>query len=319
MNFTELNSTGLCEGYALVKTSEVKMTTKNQPYLDMTLTDKSGEINAKLWDYKGEAFEPYSLVKVRGTLSSYNDADQLRIEKIRLVNEDDHINIEDYVPSAEYSGEAMIEEIVGIINEFENEDLRTLVYTIIEKNYEDLVYWPAAKSNHHAIRGGLLMHTLSILRIAEGICKVYSFVNKDLLYTGIILHDIAKLEELNVSSIGVASEYTPRGTLIGHLVGGAIMVDRIGRELGIPDDTLTLVEHMLISHHGQAEWGAAKVPMFIEAEILAQLDVLDARMYEYKEATDGTEPNAFSAPQRPLGGKSVYNHGMMPAGTTNLI
>lgn len=164
------------------------------------------------------------------------------------------------------------------------------------------------------------MHTLSIMRIAEGICNVYGFVNRDLLYTGIILHDIAKLEELNVSSTGIAGEYTTRGTLIGHLVGGAIMVDRIGREIGTPEEILTLVEHMLISHHGQAEWGAAKVPMFIEAEILAQLDVLDARMYEMSSAVNEVELGSFSAPQRPLGGKAVFKHNMMPEnGSMNLV
>lgn len=321
MNFNQIDTKGTCEGFAILKSVEVKQTTKGSDYLDMILADNSGEISAKLWDYKGENFENFDFVKVRGTFSTYNDVSQFKVDRIRLVTEEDDVNIEDYVPSACLPGTFMYDEIKSIIMGFENEELKELALQLFVPNKDLLIYWPAAKSNHHAVRGGLLMHTLSVLRLAEKICEIYGFVNKDLLYTGVILHDIAKLEELKTSSTGIAGEYTMRGTLLGHLVGGAIMVDRAAREIpGISEETVTLVEHMLISHHGQPEWGAAKTPMFIEAEILSQLDVLDARMYEMNAAMSETETGSFSAPQRPLGGRTIYNHGLAPEeGTTNLI
>lgn len=320
MNFKITNEkTGACEGYAIVKSSEIKTTAKGAPYLDMTLADTSGEINAKIWDYSGEPYEDFSFVKVKGTLSSFNDVEQLRVDNIRLVTDADSVNIEDYVPCAVLDGITMYDELIGIVYGFEDANLKLLVGHILETNKTELLYWPAAKTNHHAVRGGLLMHSLSILKLAEGICKVYQFVNKDLLYAGAILHDIAKLWEMKVAPIGIASDYTTMGNLLGHLVGGAIYVDRIGRELGIDEEILLLVEHMLISHHGQPDWGAAKVPMFVEAEILSQLDVLDARMYEMHAAISETEAGEFSPPQRPLGGKTVYNHGYYDSDETVLV
>lgn len=318
MNFKEVSRNSF-EGFAIIKTIELKQTTKGATYLDMTLADNNGEINAKLWEYRGETFEPFDFVKVRGTFSVYNDVEQFRVERIRNVVDSDEVNIEDYVPSAVASGTVMLDEIYKVVKEFEDTELQELVLYILDNNEKNLLYWPAAKSNHHAVRGGLLMHTLTMLRLAEAACKVYPYVNKDLLYTGVILHDIAKLEELKVSSTGIAGEYTVKGNLLGHLVAGAIFVDRAGKEIGTPEETLMLVEHMLVSHHGKAEWGAAKEPMFIEAELLSQLDVLDARMYELHSATKEADENTFSAPQRPLGGKIVYNHGTDTDKNVNLF
>ena len=309
MNFKQIDGRGTCEGYAVVKTAEIKKTTKGADYLDMTLADNSGEINAKLWEYNGENIQPFDFVKVRGSISSYNGVEQLRVDKIRKVTDADDVDIGDYVPSACAPGQLMYDEILAIVNQFTDTELMKLVTFILNNEKEKLLYWPAAKSNHHAVRGGLLMHTLSMLRLADTACSIYAFVNKDLLFSGVILHDIAKLEELSVAPIGIAGEYTTKGNLLGHLVAGAMYVDRTGRELGISEDKLLLLEHMLISHHGQPEWGAAKVPMTVEAELLSQLDVLDARMNEYSAAIASTEENTFSAPQKALGGKSVYNHG----------
>lgn len=309
MNFKQIDGRGTCEGYAVVKTADIKKTTKGADYLDMTLADNSGEINAKLWEYNGENIQPFDFVKVRGSISSYNGVEQLRVDKIRKVTDADDVDIGDYVPSACVPGSLMYDEILAIVNGFYDAELMELVSFILNSEKEKLLYWPAAKSNHHAVRGGLLMHTLSMLRLAERACEIYSFVNKDLLFAGVILHDIAKLEELSVAPIGIAGEYTTKGNLLGHLVAGAMYVDRTGRELKISEDKLLLLEHMLISHHGQPEWGAAKVPMTVEAELLSQLDVLDARMNEYSSAIESTEENTFSAPQKALGGKSIYNHG----------
>ena len=163
------------------------------------------------------------------------------------------------------------------------------------------------------------MHTLSILRLAEGVCRIYKFVNYDLLCSGAILHDIAKMEEMDVSSTGIASEYTTKGNLLGHLVMGAINIDRIGRSVGVSDETLTLVEHMLISHHGTPEFGAAKLPMFIEAELLSELDLMDARLYEMHSAVEAVDAGTFTPRQWALENRNLFNHGRAYGGAVELL
>ena len=228
------------------------MTAKGVPYLDLTLADPDGEINAKLWDYKEELhgeFAANDLIKVRGTIQPFNDSQQLRIERIRKVTEADGVRIEDFVPSAGFSGEAMFNELMKVAGNFKDEELKTLVTALLNEYKDKLLYWPAAFRLHHAIRGGLLYHTLSILRMAQGVADIYPFIDSDLLFAGVILHDIAKTEEFDVAQTGIASGYTTDGNLIGHLVRGAMAVDRCGRKLGISENVLMLVEHMIISHH----------------------------------------------------------------------
>lgn len=321
MNFTPLGGTNSHEGFCLIKSVEKKLTAKGVPYLDLFLADNSGEINAKLWDYKetpSNQFNTFDFVKVRGSYVPFNDTVQFRVERIRLVAAEDNVAIEDYVPSACLSGEVMLDEIEKVIASFEYDELKTLVTAVIGEYREKLLYWPAAKNLHHAVRSGLLMHTLSILRLAKCVCGIYRFVNYDLLCAGAILHDIAKIDEMQATSTGIAAEYTVKGNLLGHLVMGAMSVDRIGRSLGISEDTLTLVEHMLISHHGTPEFGAAKLPMFIEAELLSQLDLMDARLYEMHSAVEAVGEGAFTPRQWALENRNLYNHGKQGVGDVTL-
>lgn len=313
MNFTEINNNGTVEGFCLVKNLEVKKTAKGVPFLDLILTDSSGEIGAKLWDYKEELYgfiKQNSLLKVRGSVSVFNEAPQMRIDRVRLATEADGVRIEDYVPSAEYRGEAMFSAIVDVVNDFENAQLRSLVMAVLEQNKTAMLYWPAAYKLHHAIRGGLLYHTLSILRMAQSIAEIYPSVEKDLLFSGVILHDVAKIGEFEVSETGIASGYTVEGTLIGHLVKGAMNIEKLGEELGTDRELLTLIEHMVLSHHGEPEFGAAVRPMFLEAEILSQLDLLDARIYEISQAVSEVDSGDFTPRQWALENRKLYNHGL---------
>ncbi len=313
MNFTEINSNGGVEGFCLVKSLEIKKTAKGVPFLDLVLTDSSGEIGAKLWDYKEDVhggIKLNSLIKIRGTVSMFNDALQLRIDRVRPALESDGVKMEDFVPSADYSGEAMYDYIISTVNGFENAQLKKLVLTVLESNKQNLLYWPAAFKLHHAIRGGLLYHTLSILKLAKGVCDIYPSLERELLYTGVILHDVAKIQEFDVSETGVVSGYTVEGSLIGHLVKGAMNIEKIGEELGIDRELLMLIEHMILSHHGEPEFGAAVRPMFLEAEILSQLDLLDARIYEISQAVSEVEPGEFTPRQWALENRKLYNHGL---------
>ncbi len=313
MKFTPIvEGKNLVEGFCLIKSIDKKTSTKGDTYLDMMLSDSEGEINAKLWSYNENVHGVYdanTLVKIRGSISPYNGVDQLRIERIRPVNSDDGVKIEDYVKSAEYDCSAMYNELFGIASNFSDKELSLLVTTILNDRRLALLYWPAAFKLHHAIRGGLLMHTLSIVRLCKSICAIYPFVNEELLISGAMLHDIAKTEEFEVADSGIATGYSVKGNLIGHLAEGAIIVRETAIKTGVSEETSNLIEHMLLSHHGDPEFGAAVRPMFIEAEILSELDMLDARIYEMKEAVEGVQVGEFTGRLWSMDNRKLYNHG----------
>lgn len=311
MNFTPVDNTGRVDGFCLVKSVEQKTSSKGDTYLDFTLGDSTGDINGKLWRYNiaehGE-YKANDIVKVRGTISQYNGTDQLRIERIRIAIEQDNVHIEDFVRTSGYSSEQMFDELFNIANAFSDSDLKLIVTTVLTDNRNALLYWPAAYKLHHALRGGLLMHTLSIVRVCEGICNVYPFIDRELLLSGAILHDIAKIQEFDVNDAGIADGYTVEGNLLGHLAMGATQIDRYAEKLGIDRCVSVLLQHMVLSHHGEPEFGAAVRPMFIEAEVLSEVDLMDARIYEMREAVSETKPNDFSGRLWALDNRKLFNH-----------
>ena len=311
MNFKDIGNNGLVEGFAVIKQCDKKMAKNGNNYLDLVLSDKEGEIFAKLWDYNESAHGKYEtdmFVKVRGAVSQYNGHDQLRIDRIRPVIESDNVDVSDFVKSAEYSGEDMYNHLVLLVNAFKDEDLKKLVLYLLEENKEKILYFPAAFRLHHAIRCGLLMHTASIVKLCESVCKVYPFVNRELLISGAILHDIAKTVEFDVKETGIASGYTVEGNLIGHLVMGAMMVKEAGQKLSIDKEKSMLLQHMIISHHGEPEFGAAVRPLFLEAELLSQLDSMDAKIYEIMEAVSGIEKGEFTNRLWALDDRKFYKY-----------
>ncbi len=311
MNFTPIDNNSLVEGFCLIKIVDKKTSSKGDCYLDMTLGDCDGEINAKLWRYSPEVhgeYEANQIVKVRGTISQYNGSDQLRVERIRPALPEDNINPEDFVKSADFSGEEMYNELFSIAENFGDSELKLIVCEILKDNRLKLLYWPAAFKLHHAIRGGLLLHTLSIVRLAQAVCKIYPFVDCELLISGAILHDIAKLCEFEVADTGVAQGYSIEGNLLGHLTMGAMIIDKYAEKLGISKKTAMLLEHMVISHHGEPEFGAAVRPSFIEAELLSELDLMDSRVYEMREAVSNTEAETFSGKLWAMDNRKLFNH-----------
>lgn len=311
MNFKPIDNNSLVEGFCIIKNVEKKTSSKGDSYLDMTLGDADGEINAKLWRYSPEIHGEYDanqIVKVRGTISQYNGSDQLRVERIRPASPEDNINPNDFVKSAKFSGEDMYNELFSIAENFIDADLKQIVCEILKDNRLKLLYWPAAFKLHHAVRGGLLLHTLSIVRLAEGVCKIYPFVDRELLISGAILHDIAKLCEFEVAETGIASGYSIEGNLLGHLTMGAMIINKYAEKLGISKKTAMLLEHMVLSHHGEPDFGAAVRPSFIEAELLSELDLMDSRVYEMHEAVSGTEADNFSGKLWAMDNRKLYNH-----------
>lgn len=311
MNFKTVDNSGRVEGFCLVKSVEQKTSSKGDTYLDFTLSDATGEINGKLWRYDITEHGEYNnndIVKIRGTISQYNGADQLRIERIRPAIESDNVSMENFVRTSGYSSEDMYNEIIKLAQNFKDEELKRLVIAIYEDNREALLYWPAAFKLHHALRGGLLMHSLSIVRLCERVCEVYPFVDKDLLLAGAMLHDISKLEEFQVDKTGLAEGYSIEGNLLGHLTMGANKIDKYAEKLGLSRKTSILVQHMILSHHGEPEFGAAVRPMFIEAELLSELDLMDSRIYEMHEAVSGAKADDFSQRIWALDNRKLYNH-----------
>ena len=317
MNFIPIDGKGLVEGYCIIKNIDCKTSSRGDSYLDMTLGDKDGEINAKLWRYSKETHGEYTaneLVKIRGTIAPYNGADQLKIEKIRHIVPEDGVNPSDFVKTAGYSGEEMFAELISIAGGFKDNELNSIVSAILQDNRMELLYWPAAFKLHHAVRGGLLLHTLSMVRLAQAVCKIYTFVDEELLISGAILHDIAKLKEFDVADSGIATGYTVSGNLLGHLAMGAAVIDKYAEKLGISRQTAVLLEHMCLSHHGEPEFGAAVRPMFIEAELLSEIDLMDSRIYEMKEALAAVPPEDFSSRIWAMDNRRIFNHGRKELG-----
>ena len=318
MKFDNISPNGAVDCYVMLKTVDKKTSSKGGSYLDVTIADKSGEMNGKLWDYNEAVhgkYEAGDIVKLRGTVSKYNNTDQFRIERIRPVTAEDDVNVNDFVPSADFDGNAMWNELYNIANNFNDSDLKAIVTDILKEKKEAMLYWPAAFKMHHAIRGGLLCHTLSIVRLAESVCTVYPFVDKELLLSGAILHDIGKLEEFELSGAGLVTGYSTKGNLVGHLAGGAIIVEKTAEKLGITSDVPMLISHMLLSHHGDPEFGAAVLPQFLEAELLSQLDLMDATVFEITEATNNVEKGGTTGRIFGLNNRKLYNHGRVADGT----
>lgn len=311
MNFTPIDNKGLVDGFCIIKSIDKKTSSKGDSYLDMMLSDSDGEINAKLWRYNPELHGEYSaneLIKIRGLISPYNGTDQLKIERIRHITPEDNVNPADFVQTADYSGEEMFNELLSITEGFKDEELKLIVSEILKDNRLALLYWPAAFKLHHAVRGGLLLHSLSIVRLAQNVCKVYPFVDSELLISGAILHDIAKLSEFQVADTGIATGYSAQGNLLGHLAMGAMVIDKYAQKLNISQKTAMLLEHMCLSHHGEPEFGAAVRPMFIEAELLSELDLMDSRVYEMREAVLSTNDDDFSSRIWAMDNRKLYNH-----------
>lgn len=312
MNFVNCEKQGVVEGFGLVKACEKKTAKNGSVYLDVILADNDGEIYAKLWDFKeGITHFPQvnSVIKVRGNLQQYNGNDQLIILKMRPAVDSDNINMADFVKSADYSGNSMLDEIIGIVSGFNDDELKAVVLSMLEDNKEKLVFYPAAEKLHHAMTGGLLYHTLSIVRLCECVSCIYPCIDRELLIAGAVLHDIAKLREYTVNETGIIDGHTLEGMLLGHLVMGAEDVGKKCDELQINEKTKYLLQHMLISHHGKLEFGAAVRPSFIEAEVLSQLDLFDANIYEMADALKDVEADDFTGRLWMLDNRKFLNHG----------
>lgn len=282
------------EGFLLVRSSDQRTGSNGSRYLDLNLTDRTGEINCKMWDGNVQPPPAGTVVKVRGLVQEYNGRLQLRLEKLRQSTDEDQFDLSRLIPCAPESSESMRKEIDDTIDRFESEDLRKIVREMLRLAGDSLTWFPAAQRLHHAERGGLLHHTTGMLRTAEHIISAYPFLHGDLLRAGVILHDLSKISEMKSDEMGNVTDYTRDGLLIGHLVRGVATLSEAAKNVGVTGEVVVLLEHMIISHHGESEYGSPRQPMFPEAEVLHWIDLLDARMNEMEGIMERTPMGAFS-------------------------
>jgi len=283
------------EGFLLVRASDQRASSNGSKYLDMTLCDRTGDINAKMWD--GTVTPPAvgGVVKVRALVTEYNGRLQLRVNRVRDAQPEEY-DISQLVPCAPYPAEQMMAEINDAVSALQNPTLKAVVGEMLRMAGEKLMYYPAAQRLHHAERSGLLHHTTTMLRLAKSIVPVYPWLDSDLLYSGVIVHDLSKISEMKSDETGNVNDYTVEGLLLGHLVRGVTQVREAARRMQIDesDEYVLLLEHMVISHHGEAEYGSPRPPMFPEAEMLHWIDLVDARMNEMNGIVRRTPAGVFS-------------------------
>jgi 3'-5' exoribonuclease len=306
----ELKAGTKVDSFYIIKSVSSRVSSNNKKYLDLTMGDKTGEISAKLWDASDEDGELYNenvLVKVRASVVEWQNNLQLKIDKIRLSTEEDEVKITDFVPSAPDSSEDMYITVLEYIDKIQNGDIKRIVNYILDDAGEKIMNFPAAKKNHHAVRSGLLYHITTMLKAGDRLCQVYDFLNTDLVYAGVILHDMAKLEEMKASEIGIVTDYTIEGQLLGHIVMGAEKIRAAGDAIGANKEISMILQHMILAHHYEPEYGSPKKPMLPEAEMLHYLDDMDATMFDMKKAVESVNPGEMSDPVWSLEKRKIYN------------
>jgi 3'-5' exoribonuclease len=298
-------------GLYIVNDISLRQTKVGTPYLRATLSDISGSIEAVFWEYGGEltAENNGAIVHVVGQVGTYKETLQLTVEDLELVNPNDYdeADFDNLVPTAPIDKDAYNKYLYEIIDSMETPDIRAICDNVIAWYGYELYTFPAAKSVHHSFVNGLLMHTVDMLKMAELIASLNpNVINRDLLLGGVILHDIGKTLEFAISpETHLVTGYTFAGNALGHSCLGAIIIEHAADEVGADPTVKTMLQHMVLSHHGSPELGASKVPMILEAEILHGLDMIDSRKQIYAENTEHILSGELSD-YIPALGKRVY-------------
>jgi 3'-5' exoribonuclease len=311
---SELQPNQIITALFLVQQKDIRQKRTGEAYLSLVLSDRTGDIEAKMWDNAADVldtFERDDFLKVRGLVQVHQNRFQLTIHRLQKQAESD-VDVTDFFPASKRDPKQMFEELLDVVRGIENTHLKGLLLALLTDQEIARKYMiaPAAKNIHHAYLGGLLEHVLSMCALARLTASHYTNVDLDLLLAGVVLHDIGKIDELTYDrSFG----YTSDGQLLGHIMIGLRMVNEKLR--GLPEFPLklrTLLEHMVISHHGELEFGSPKVPLFPEALLLHHLDNLDSKMecmrafLEKDRHVDGCWTSYISSLERSVLKKSKY-------------
>lgn len=266
--------------------------TKNgKPYESLILQDKTGTVDAKIWDPNNAGiadFDTLDYIEVYGDVTSFQGALQVNVKRIRKCQEGEY-DPADYLPVSKFDIEEMFQELSGYINEIENKYLKQLLQEFFAKDDEFIKAFKkssAAKTVHHGFIGGLLQHTLSVVKLCEYYCGAYPLLNKDLLISAAICHDIGKVREI---SLFPQNDYTDEGQFLGHIVIGTEMVaEKINKIEGFPVLLASELKHCILAHHGEYEFGSPKKPAIMEAVALNFADNTDAKLQTFTEILENS-------------------------------
>ncbi|KRM07569.1 MAG: HD domain-containing protein [Liquorilactobacillus ghanensis] len=296
------------ELFVLIKSANVRIAKNGKKFIAFMLADSSGEISAKFWDASDKeiaAFQPGKVVLIKGKREIYQGNPQIKLFFVRLATTAEPHEPAAFVKRAPLKAAQMDDEINQIVFAITNPDWNRIVRFLLKKFHQQFFTYPAAKKNHHAFTGGLAYHSLSMLRLAQAIAHEYPVINAPLLYAGVILHDMGKTIEL---SGPVATSYTTAGNLIGHIVLIDEQIVLACHELQIDENTedVLLLRHLILSHHGLLEYGSPIRPHLLEAEVLHQIDQIDASIQMLSGVLEHTAPGEFSEKIFGMDGRNFY-------------
>lgn len=279
----------------LVNAMNPGVTNNGAPYVSFTLQDKTGIIEAKLWDAKEgmlEGVKPGSVILVNGEVLRYKGILQLRLYNLSLIPFTE-TNPADYVASTSLTDEYMHERIETALKSITDPIISQVTEKVFSVYADQFYAYPAAARNHHDFVGGLATHVITMIDLAQAFCDLYPALNRDLLISGILLHDLGKIVEL---SGPILTEYTLVGKLVGHISIMQSKVNEVAEALGVAElEQVILIRHLILSHHGEYEYGSPVLPLIMEAEILNYIDNIDARMNMFSKALNGIEEGTFTA------------------------
>lgn len=290
----------------LVKSVIKGVTQKGAQYATIIFQDNSGTIDGKVWTLKPEIEEVLQvgkIVDVKFEVLLYNKQLQLKVQTIQPL-EQSMYQMSDYILASSISKNELEQSIKKYVISIKNEIYAKIVKQMLNIYWKEYLEYPAASKNHHSFLGGLATHTLGMLDVANSICELYPQLNRDLLISGVIIHDIGKLIEL---SGPITTEYTLEGKLIGHISIGHAKLYKVIDELQLQDhEEAILLRHMILSHHGHLEFGSPVLPLLQEAEVLSMIDNLDARLNTLQDALSKVAPGEFTQRIFPLENRMFY-------------
>lgn len=291
---------------ALITNLNRGVTAKGAPYLSFTFQDNSGSMSAKYWNVNEELLHKFQvgmLVNVTGDVLLHQKQLQIRVTGIEILDPET-VDISEFVRSSAVSKEKLKQEVDCCIQGIENTVIKDILVHVTKDMDKKLYEYPAASKNHHDVTGGLALHIVGMLKVAEQLCTLYPLLDKDLLYAGVILHDLGKTVEL---SGPIATEYTMQGKLLGHISIMQAQLAQTASMLGYADcEEVILLRHMILSHHGDHAYGSPILPMIPEAEMLHLIDNIDARMNTIEKAFEQVEPGNFTQRVFALENRAFY-------------
>lgn len=292
----------------LVKDVKNGTTSKGSPYLSLILQDNTGTIDGKYWDVKENEqalVQAGKILKFNFEVLLYKDKLQLRMNHVEEISEDEY-NLEDFVISSDHSEVERRSLTQSLIDSIQNDVYRKLVIGMLSYVGDKFFTFPAASKIHHGWKGGLSDHSLSMATLADELCKHYPQLDRDLLVSAALIHDVGKTAEL---SGPVTTEYTLEGKLEGHISLANAWLNEVSEKLGVQErEETVLMHHMILSHHGKMEYGSPVAPMIIEAEALYLIDNMDARLTSLKMALDAIKPRTWTSRMFQFENRQFYKH-----------